>query len=171
MISDGAAILRISHLSLLPSSLFSSFPYLRTILPSPRTILFFFSLISFLLLPVLLALKKATLCLLSRLVRTTSIDYFLAFAMHKNACVFFYYDSLLLFFLNIFLSPSPSHSFSLFSLFLSRFRIHLLIFFRHALRSVSCSSSSFYFFFFFFFSSPPLRTLQSTLINELISTS
>lgn len=95
------------------------------------------------------------------------------FSCFRNAqerlCFFFYYDSLLLFFLNIFLSPSPSHSFSLFSLFLSRFRIHLLIFFRHALRSVSCSSSSFY--FFFFSSSPPLRTLQSTLINELISTS
>lgn len=85
LISDGAAILRISHLSSsLLSIFFISIPRRFFVLRVP-----FFFLIPVFLLPVLLALKKATLCLLSRLVRTTSIDYFLAFAMHKNACVFF----------------------------------------------------------------------------------
>lgn len=103
-----------SHISPLPSSLFSSFPYLDD---SSFFAYHFFFLIPVFLLPVLLALKKATLCLLSRLVRTTSIDYFLAFAMHKNACVFFimipYYSFFLTFFYLL------RHHLSHFSLFLS----------------------------------------------------
>ena len=108
---------------------------------------------------VILALQS-TLCQLSRLVRTTSIDYFVAFAMHTNACVLLWF-LITLFFFRFLTFISSSAILPLISRFLSLFLIPDFTFpsIECALRSVSLLLHG-------------LRvTLQSTLINELISTS
>lgn len=104
-----------SHISPLPSSLFSSFPYLDD---SSFFAYHFFFFNSRFPPPCSPCFKKSNP--LSVVPFGPHYQHWL-FSCFRNAqerLCFFYYDSLLLFFLNIFLSPSPS-SFSLFSLSLS----------------------------------------------------